>query len=474
MFLYALNVIGCVNVPSPYDVDDIAVTEDGADSGSGLVDIEPADLVAHRVYRLYPDAEETGARVVENPDGSRLGLLVTWQIGEDEPDEGAGVFRGSGSFSVLVSDDPELPLWLMSTAGAPVGLPPGALVYVPRDQRWFTRDALGALRALDGDDFTEVPARALPGSASAAEENLRAREAAEDDLLQAVASCSGNYGTALGSLWGITAYSNGSCSGTGSGSHQCVSFIDRLHPTTASHSGNANTYDDSNNARRMNMFQYTNGSLTPQVGDVCVSNGGTYGHVCALYALTSTTGTVIHQNWSSSSATLRISRSGDTLGNLSSSYTIANLLRPGWNFGNAIDTTSSIYGWSVRNASVTSVDSTGFTINPGSDPGFTSPSGLQLDPTHYTKLKIRMSSRAPDGNVRVYFTTSTYSSWSELQAESTTITTDGAWRDVTVNLGVNGYWVYGGRVNQIRIDPANNGNSGSADTIRIDKAWFTY
>lgn len=47
-------------------------------------------------------------------------------------------------------------------------------------------------------------------------------------------------------------------------------------------------------------------------------------------------------------------------------------------------------------------------------------------------------------------------------------------RDVTVNLGVNGYWVYGGRVNQIRIDPASNGNSSSSDTIVIDKAWFTW
>ena len=61
---------------------------------------------------------------------------------------------------------------------------------------------------------------------------------------------------------------------------------------------------------------------------------------------------------------------------------------------------------------------------------------------------------------------------SETQAEQTTVATTGVWSTVTVDMGVNGKWVYGGRVNQIRVDPATNGNSGSADLITIDRVWF--
>lgn len=483
MMLLSLVTLGCVGAPArPFDNDTAGPSGLGEalDTGSATDlddDFRPdaADLVDHDVSQVWPDATLEGTRDVFNPDGSLLGELRTYRVGPEGPRHGDGLFQGPEFISVLVADDPELPLWLMATSGAPVGLPEvGDLVYVPTSLAWFIRGEDGELRILEGEPADEVPVRAAPASMVDAMENLANREAAEREFVTAVAACGGTYGTSLGSLWSTTAYSNGSCSGSGSGSYQCVEFIDRLHRNTASHSGNANTYDDGNNARRMNMYKFSNGSLTPQIGDVCVSNGGSYGHVCAVYSLASSTATVIHQNWSSSSATLGVSRSSNTLGSLSSSYSIANLLRPGWDFGSAIDTTSSIYGWSVRNASITTVDSTGFTINPSSDPGLTSPSGLQLDPTRYTKLTIRMKSRAPDGNVRVYFTTSSYTSWREVQAESATVTADGTWRDVTINFGVNGYWVYGGRVNQIRIDPASNGNSGSSDTISIDRAWFTY
>ncbi len=461
--------------------------EDGplpGDEGSDW--ISPALLAAHQVTAAFPGAELTGEREVYDLDGQPLGMLLTFRIGEGEPWLEGALFQGEGYYSTLASYDEALPLRLSSTFGRlSRDLDDVDLVYAPWEQAWLYFDADGVLYdALDDSPVDDQDYQDHRVDEVGAALNREARAQASDELMLAAASCGSSYGRALDSYDGITAYSNGSCSGTGSGRYQCVEYIDRVHPVTTSHSGNADSYAVGRNARNMDMILFRNGgSRSPLFGDIVVSDAGTYGHVGILKSVGSSSATVIHQNWSASSATMNVSRSGTSLGGFSSGYPIYGWLRPGWNFnsGNG-DSTSGIVGWSVRNASITQAKTKGFQINPGSDPSVTSPSGLNLNPYRttsgagngYGKIKIKMKSSCPDGNVKVYFTTSAYPSWSEAQSESTRITTDGSWRYVTVDMRVNGYWVYGGRVNQIRIDPCNNGNSGSSDIVGIDKVWFAH
>lgn len=445
---------------------------EAADTANPATEISPEWLVEEAYIDANPDAILVASRIVYSPDGSVLGTLLTFVHDVENREQGDGVFRGSAYFSVLAANDSDLPLWLVSTSGRLVGLPEtGELVYGWADQVWAIREGASVLRLPDGGTIEAAQVGGYAGNDDDALENFANRIDAEDRFLDRLAACGGNYGTVLSSLWGVSAISNGSCTASGSGTYQCVELIDRLHRTTTSHSGDAKTYDDGNNARKMNMRAFTNGAEAPKAGEVFVSNDGTWGHVGAISSVGGTSVTLIDQNRSSTSGTASVSLSGSTLGKLGS-LTLATLLVPGWDFGSAIDTTTSVYGWSVSNASIASVSTTAITLNPSSDPYIKSPTGLQLDPTHYTKVKIRMSSKAPDGNVRVYFTTSTYPGWAEVQAESSTVSTTGSYYDVTVDMSGNGYWVYGGRVNQVRVDPCSNGNSTATDLITIDKVWF--
>ena len=486
--LLAATFLGCATdaddvnasfVTTDATIDDAQATDDaqaidGSDTAAPVTEILPEWLVESAYTDANPDATLVNSRRVYAPDGSVLGTLLTFRHNAENIDAGDGIFRGSSYFSVLAANDSELPLWLVSTSGRLVGLPEtGDLVYGWADQVWAVRDADAAniLHLADGSTVDAENVGGYDVNDNDALENLSNRIDAEDRFIDRLAACTGNYGTVLSSIWGVTAYSNGSCTATGSGSYQCVELIDRLHKVTVSHSGNANTYNDGNNARKMSMRAFANGAESPKEGAVFVSDDGLYGHVGALSSVGSTSVTITDQNRSSTSATASVTLAGSTLGKLGG-LTLATLLVPGWDFGSAIDTTASIYGWSVSNASISSVSTTAVTLNPSSDPYIKSPSGLQLDPTRYKKVKIRMSSKAPDGNVRVYFTTTTYTGWAEVQAESSTVSTSGSYYDVTVDMSGNGYWVYGGRVNQIRVDPCSNGNSTATDLVVIDKVWF--
>lgn len=478
MFLLnLLSLLACSSTAS----DNLTATP--VDSGGALAPaLDAAALVRARVSAAFPGAVLVDTEPVSWPDGAPLGELLVFAVDEPSPLEAecAALFCGAELYSVLASDLFELPFWVAATSGGPQGLPFGAeLVYAPQSATWgWRRD--GALEAQDAADLDALAGDWSPEptwvEAWAAE-----RDAAWQELLVPRSGCGSSYGTVLDSFQGVSAYSNGTCSGTGSGTYQCVEFTDRVHKVTASHSGNANSYNDGTAPRKMNMMYFTNnnGTYAPKRGDLVVSDSGTYGHVAIVDSTSSSAATLIDQNWSASSATHSVTLSSTKLGSMGS-YTIAGWLRPGWDFGSSnLDTSSSVYGWTVLRATQTGANSTGVTINPSSDPGLRSPSGLYLHPVPssaggegYGKVKIRLKSSAPDGNVRVYFITTTDSTWDESKAESTTVKTDGSWQTVTVDMSVNGYWVYGGRVNQIRVDPASNGNSGSSDSISIDAVWF--
>ncbi|MCB9741330.1 MAG: CHAP domain-containing protein [Alphaproteobacteria bacterium] len=469
-----VSAIGLLSACAP------APSDTAVDATSELVDIDPfgaAALVSASFGAANPGSELIARRPVFEVDGAPLGELLTFSLADvDLSDEAPcdALFCGADRFSVLASDSEELPLWAWSSAGALVGIDEGeALAFDFEGQRWLTLGERGAVDAWTGERVRGL----VPYLASEAEleANLMERELAVEGLRYGIPTCGGNYGTAMASLWGVTAYSNGSCSGSGSGTYQCVELIDRFHRQTTSHYGNANTYDDGDNPRRMNMifFANNNGTYGPKVGDVLISNGGSYGHVGLVYSVATSSLTVMDQNFSSTSALRSISRSNTNVSGFSTSYSISGWIRPGWEFGGNLDSTSSIYGWTVRNASIVAEDSTGFTINPSSDPGLVSPSGLQIDGAsgRYRYVKIRMKSSAPDGNVRVYFTTANSTSWNETKAVSATVSTNNSWTTVAVDMASNSYWK-ASRVNQLRVDPASNGNSGSSDTITIDKIWL--
>lgn len=469
--LVCLSLGGCA-ATQPYDTSADAARDEAVDD----VGPEARVVVLRSLYAAFPGASLVDEREVFDPAGEFVGTLLTVQVApmQDEAECDA-FFCGAELYSVLASDRADLPTWAFATAGGPLGAPDDADLAFDPNQRgwyWFAGDLL-----VDIDGSTVDPAELDLYQPPV--EHLDAwdqqRAAAWDELRQPASGCTGSYGSSLGSYWGVTAYSNGSCTGTGSGTYQCVEFIDRFHTVTTSHVGNANTYDDGDNPRKMNMifFANNNGTYGPKTGDIVISNGGTYGHVAISTAVPSTSMTVLHQNWSSTTGSLTMSRSSTNVSGFSSSYSVAGWSRPGWEFGGSLDSTSSIYGWTVRNATITAEDSTGFTLNPSSDPGLVSPSGLNINGSSgkYRYVKVRMKSLAPDGTVRVYFTTAASTSWDEAKAVSGTVSTSGSWATVAIDMSSNSYWT-ASRINQLRVDPANNGNSGSSDLITIDKIWL--
>lgn len=330
------------------------------------------------------------------------------------------------------------------------------------------------------DEFGEIVTLPLSGEASELEysnTNLELTEEVSYDC----SNCGDDCGKLLDSFSGVEAYSNGSCTGgSGEGPYQCVEFVDRVHPVTMSHSGAAETYDDTTKPRKMNMrfFENGNGAYPPFPGDIVVSNGGNLGHVAIISESGRDAVVIMDQNWDRDDATRAVQRNKTSLAAMdgkSNNYPISGWLRPGWDFTDDIDTVTAIYGWSIRNATITSVDSTSptaVTLNPSKDPSITSPGNLQLDPTLYETVKIRMKSKAPDGNVQVFFNTSEDPAWSEQQSVAATVRNDGTWQTVTVSMWPNNNWANGGQVHQIRVDPAGNGDSGSSDLVSLDAIWF--
>ncbi|MBL7832214.1 MAG: CHAP domain-containing protein [Saprospiraceae bacterium] len=112
---------------------------------------------------------------------------------------------------------------------------------------------------------------------------------------------------------------------------QCVEYVQRYYKIVYNLNikpafGNANTYWTNNNHSSVGLQKFANGSVAPQVGDILVSTSGSFGHVAIVTGVTSSTVSIIDQNFSSTSQR-NITRSGNTIGNFSSGYSVAGLVR---------------------------------------------------------------------------------------------------------------------------------------------------
>ena len=104
----------------------------------------------------------------------------------------------------------------------------------------------------------------------------------------------------------VGAYSNGNINyvgpyGTYGYQFQCVEYVNRFYVQALKHKnmrggGNANNYYST--ASSKGLVAYKNGgTVSPKMGDIICSNGGSYGHVAIVRQVTSNCIYVIQQNW---------------------------------------------------------------------------------------------------------------------------------------------------------------------------------
>jgi surface antigen len=147
------------------------------------------------------------------------------------------------------------------------------------------------------------------------------------------------FGTVLGDFNGVTVYSNGSASTVSNQSHyldgkymgmkwQCVEYIRRYYYRKFGinlgdkHRDDAKTFWS--NAYKMQLDRFSNGgTIAPKVGDIAVSDSGTYGHVAIVRSVSDNQMCVAQQNVYQTESdvdactTLSISNGKYTVGNFS-------------------------------------------------------------------------------------------------------------------------------------------------------------
>jgi hypothetical protein len=183
----------------------------------------------------------------------------------------------------------------------------------------------------------------------------------DEDLLRA-------FGNVVGTLNGITAYSNGT-TGTVSNQYstvgmkwQCVEYANRYFYQRFAHKnlkGTGNAKDYFGTAAAKDLVPYSNGVSTtaPAVGDMLASNGngavGNYGHLAIIREVGANYVKVIHQNWSNSAAdnSLQLSMSL-----VNGKYTISN-------FGASLPVTGWLRRTPVCMPTVNSVSPSTATLN---------------------------------------------------------------------------------------------------------------
>lgn len=128
------------------------------------------------------------------------------------------------------------------------------------------------------------------------------------------------YNSYLGDADGVAVYSNGSTgyfsnvqytvsNYTGSSystgyKWQCVEFVVRyywLKYNLRIRGGNANTFFRDAEIKGLNRYE-NGGVVAPQVGDILVSEGGSYGHVAVVRAVGSDHVVVAQQNWANAAS----------------------------------------------------------------------------------------------------------------------------------------------------------------------------
>lgn len=303
------------------------------------------------------------------------------------------------------------------------------------------------------------------------------------------------WGDTIGVYCGVVAYSNGRTGYVGPHGvygykYQCVEYVNRFYVEAFGHrnmvrTGNAKDYFRT--ASRRGLIAYANGgSVCPQVGDIICSNGGTSGHIAIVRQISWGTVHVIQQNWYNDN------RDNDIVLHLNRTrghYTITDgfgagypiqgwLRKPGisdtsWNFYNGRD------GWVVDDSSSiigvfypSDAPDGAIKINPGiHDPRMWSPSGLYLNPTidsGYTHVIIRMASNCLDLHAQLFYITTNDSIWDETKSRRFNLLSRGGWHIYDIDMSTDINWTHGGRITQLRLDPANNGDYGSTDIIGID------
>jgi len=237
------------------------------------------------------------------------------------------------------------------------------------------------------------------------------------------------YGTYEGEYNNVFCYSNGSTTynsgqtnsvtinghsvSTGL-KYQCVEFVQRYYAfiyglEIDQYFGNANSFYSG--ASGAGLVAYANGTIEPKVGDIVCSNGGTYGHVAIIRDVTSTSVTVIQQNWSNTSADLNkvLTRSGNTIGSFSASYSVIGVVRrqctstsnSEWDF------TTNQLCWTIRQDAAHSdflASDWWRLISRNKQPQIISPD-LTANYSSFNKIAIRLSitATAPSTICRVYF-----------------------------------------------------------------------
>jgi surface antigen len=292
----------------------------------------------------------------------------------------------------------------------------------------------------------------------------------------------------------VTAYSNGSTGYVGpyetyGYQFQCVEYINRFYVEALGHEnmrGTGNARDYYSTAASRDLDAYLNdGSVCPQVGDILCSNGGTHGHIAIVKQLSWGTVHVIQQNWfndrGDDDMTLTLTRSIGhyNVSGFNGSYPIQGWLRKSgisdtaWNFYDGRD------GWVVDGSSSIidvfyppDAPDGAIRINPGtSDPRMWSPSGLYIDPTTgggYTHVIIRMASNCMDLHAQLFYITTSDTIWTGGKSKSFDLFSRGDWHIYDLNMSGDMSWTHGGRITQLRLDPAANGDVGSGDTVGID------
>ncbi len=201
------------------------------------------------------------------------------------------------------------------------------------------------------------------------------------------------FGTYLGEFNGVEAYSNGStnyvcpwetdpdCKNYVNGQYtgikwQCVEYVRRYYLTVyginlyLEYSMDAKDFYDK--ASSMGLDSYPNGGdITPQVGDILVSDGGDYGHVAIVRSVSYEDEQVctMQQNWSNDITdtnkclTLTVSDGKYTVGGFSDNYPILGWLRA----PKIIFLTTRDGNWEIYSVDFNGSNPTNLTNNPADD-----------------------------------------------------------------------------------------------------------
>ncbi len=139
-----------------------------------------------------------------------------------------------------------------------------------------------------------------------------------------------------------------------------------------------------------------------------------------------------------------------------------------WEF----NSTGNFEGWALTNMSSAQVNGGVLYLDPADADPYISGPNISTSAGSYRYVELKMASNALDGSGTIYFRTIADNSYSETKKVSFSVSNcslcgNASYYTYTVDMWNNSYWT--GTITGIRVDPANNGQSGTnMDTIGID------